>query len=35
MGSRTIMDTGDENGTNELTMASVLSGASMVMEAKT
>ena len=35
MGSRTIMDTGDENGTNELTMASVLSGASMVMEANT
>ena len=35
MGRRTIMDTGDENGTNELTMATVLSGASMLMEANT
>ena len=35
MGSRTIIDTGDENGTNELTMAKVLSGASMLIDANT
>jgi hypothetical protein len=34
IGNRTIIDTGEENGMNELTTARVLSGASMLMEAK-
>jgi hypothetical protein len=34
MGSRTIMEMGEENGTKELTTAKVLSGASMLIEAK-